>query len=204
MKRAHTLILIILVVDNQYTLALLFNHTIEVHNLHTQEIVQVLQLPRAPSPSSPPSSLSSSIAFQPRALIRVWGAGLDLGPAGGGIDKIDLVDITISSTKLPLSTVFDPKNPPRTPTKRTRGDEVTLYSGGEKETKKKMRARVLLVGKNGLHAIAPLTLVVQADALIEKGRVEEAVKLADHVVSSSSSVPSFVVRFPSFSPVGKS
>lgn len=53
-----------------------------------------------------------------------------------------------------------------------------------KEGKKGARARTLLVGKNSLHVLAPLTLAAQADALIEKGRVEEAVALAGQMESS--------------------
>lgn len=56
-------------------------------------------------------------------------------------------------------------------------------------TEKGTRARTLLVGKNGLYALAPLTLVAQADALMEKGRVEDAVALAGQVESSEGGKP---------------
>lgn len=74
-KHCHTAI------EHPYVIALLQNNTIEIHSLHTQEIVQVLSLAnilKQPSstPSSPalgsftsPSTPATSQGIQPRALI---------------------------------------------------------------------------------------------------------------------------------------
>lgn len=46
----------------------------------------------------------------------------------------------------------------------------------------------LIVGKNSLYGLTPLTLVAQADALLEKGRVEDALSLADQLEKASGSI----------------
>ncbi|KAI5477112.1 TGF beta receptor associated protein [Pseudohyphozyma bogoriensis] len=149
-----------LVVDMPYAAALLFNDTIEIHSVNTQEIVQVIQLPKS-SPSSP-------FALQPRSLIRSW-EGLELGAATGGT-KTDVIS-------LPLLPSTDG---PRTPTRRREASDASSVSKA-KGKGKATAARTILVGKNSVHALTPLTLVVQADALMEKGRFEEALSLADQL-----------------------
>lgn len=42
-----------------------------------------------------------------------------------------------------------------------------------------------MLGKNGILALTPLTLLVQAEALLEKGRTSEAVELAERSTSVS-------------------
>lgn len=42
-------------------------------------------------------------------------------------------------------------------------------------------AKTLLVGKDSMYALCPLTLVVQAEALINNSRVEDALNLLDAV-----------------------
>ena len=41
------------------------------------------------------------------------------------------------------------------------------------------RSNVLIIGSNSIHSLLPATLIAQADALLERHRLEEAVDLAD-------------------------
>ncbi|BGP41415.1 hypothetical protein JCM10449v2_005395 [Rhodotorula kratochvilovae] len=173
-----------LVIDSQYSIALLHNNTIEIHSIHTQEIVQVVTLPSSSS-SGPPSPL----AFQPRSLLRS-SLGLELGSATGA-HKIEPV-----SVPLVPAYVASLASPPRTPTKRKSSRATTISSfaslhdstatttdGGAPG--KRALTRILVVGRNGLYALSPLTLVVQADALLDKGREDDARMLADGYAKSA-------------------
>ncbi|BGP09381.1 hypothetical protein JCM10049v2_005249 [Rhodotorula toruloides] len=172
-----------LVVDSQYSIALLYNNTIEIHSIHTQEIVQVVQLP-----SSSPAASPSPLDFQPRSLFRS-ALGLELGAATGA-QKIEPVHVPL----LPSSPAKS--DPPRTPTKRASRasiSSVSIHSGisgvtanSEDRPGKRTLTRVLVVGRNGLYSLSPLTLVVQADALIDKGRDTDALALADNFAKSAS------------------
>ncbi|GAA6055225.1 hypothetical protein JCM3770_000723 [Rhodotorula araucariae] len=171
-----------LVIDSQYSIALLHNNTIEIHSIHTQEIVQVVTLPSSTS-SAPPSPLS----FQPRSLLRS-ALGLELGSATGA-HKIEPVTAALLPS-LPAST-----SPPETPTKRKSSRASissaaslsgTITRSGENAPGKRALTRVLVVGRNGLYALSPLTLVVQADALIDKGREDDALALADNFAKSAA------------------
>uniref|UniRef100_A0A0K3C490 BY PROTMAP: gi/472583522/gb/EMS21155.1/ TGF beta receptor associated protein [Rhodosporidium toruloides NP11] gi/647396884/emb/CDR39543.1/ RHTO0S04e06238g1_1 [Rhodosporidium toruloides] n=1 Tax=Rhodotorula toruloides TaxID=5286 RepID=A0A0K3C490_RHOTO len=172
-----------LVVDSQYSIALLYNNTIEIHSIHTQEIVQVVQLP-----SSSPAASPSPLDFQPRSLFRS-ALGLELGAATGA-QKIEPVDVPL----LPSSPAKS--DPPRTPTKRASRASISSASirsgisgatgSSEDRPGKRTLTRVLVVGRNGLYSLSPLTLVVQADALIDKGRDADALALADNFAKSAS------------------
>lgn len=156
-------------VDPLYSIALLHNNTIEIHSLHTQEIVQVVSLPTSSSP----------LALQPRSLFYSH-SGIDLGSATGA-NKVELV----SAPLLP-SSVLPPW--PTTPTRRHRSS-MSSSSGRGQQDKGKGKGtatKTLVIGKNSLYGLTPLTLVVQADALMEKGRVEEALAMADQVEKAGS------------------
>ncbi|GAA5956387.1 hypothetical protein JCM21900_000171 [Sporobolomyces salmonicolor] len=156
-----------LVVDSQYSIALLHNNTVEIHSIHTQEIVQVVTLPVSSSPFS----------FQPRSLVRS-SSGLELGNATGA-NKVELISLPL----LPQSH----SQPPHTPTKRSSRTSISsLFTRDEKGKAKGTTTKTLVVGRNGLYALTPLTLVVQADALIDKGRLDDALALADNFAKSAS------------------
>ena len=146
-----------LAVDGPYAVALLHNHTVEIHSLHTLEIVQLVQLPNASSPAS----------LQPKSLVRSW-EGLHLGPKPGQ-SKSDLITVPLLGGG---GGYFEPA-PPRTPSKRSADPNATA-------------TRTLILGKNSLYALAPLTLIVQADALLDNGRAEEALSLAERIEQSST------------------
>jgi hypothetical protein len=145
---------------------LLHNNTIEIHSIHTQEIVQVIHLP----------SSSSPLALQPRSLVYSW-TGLDLGSATGAIK--------LESTSVPLLPSPSAPSWPTTPTKAGRMS-ISAKDEGVKGKGKGTATRTLIVGKNSLYGLTPLTLVVQADALMEKGRVEDALALADQLEKSGT------------------
>lgn len=171
------------VVDSQYSIALLYNNTIEIHSIHTQEIVQVVQLS-----SSSPTSSPTPFDFQPRSLFRS-ALGLELGAATGA-QKIEPVDVPL----LPSSAARS--EPPRTPTKRASRASISsasirsgvsgLTCSSDDRPGKRTLTRVLVIGRNGLYSLSPLTLVVQADALIDKGRDADALALADNFAKSAS------------------
>ncbi|GAA6028594.1 hypothetical protein JCM8097_007301 [Rhodosporidiobolus ruineniae] len=170
-----------LVVDSQYSIALLHNNTIEIHSIHSQEIVQVVQLPV--SSSVPPSPLS----FQPRSLAKSW-MGLELGHATGA-NKLEVVSVPLLPYSASPSSSSARPEPPSTPTRRSRasissasirsGLTTATSSSSPSPSERPTTTRVLVVGRNGLYALTPLTLVIQADALIERGREEDAMRLAE-------------------------
>ncbi|GAA5906255.1 hypothetical protein JCM6882_006088 [Rhodosporidiobolus microsporus] len=175
-----------LVVDSQYSIALLSNNTVEIHSLHSQEIVQVVTLPTSPSPSSSsaPSLLST---FQPRALVKSW-LGLELGSATGA-NKLEIVDVPLLPSSSSSAAGEPPSTPPRrrsrshsrtslTPSLRSSlrsPTDASSPSGPGRPT----TTRILLQGRNGLFALTPLTLVVQVDALLERGREGDAERLVE-------------------------
>lgn len=177
----------------------------------TLEIVQVIPLPTSTSPYS----------LQPRSLIHSW-SGLNLN--GEANNKIQLVnvpmfkdftigfDLTSTTTNdnndsrsstppPPPSTLSNQTTPKKTPTRRqssTRIDNVGSKSSKGKEVTK---ARTLVVGKNSLLALAPWTLVAQADALFDKGRSEDAIALAKQIEGIGSKIKvSFLIVSCSFFP----
>ncbi|TNY19371.1 hypothetical protein DMC30DRAFT_448017 [Rhodotorula diobovata] len=186
-----------LVIDGQYSIALLYNNTVEIHSIHTQEIVQVVTLPSS-SPSSSSSSLPSlgptpsPQSFQPRSLLRSP-LGLDLGRATGA-HKLELVDVPLvlrpsAARAPPPGGGGTAGSPPRTPTKPRRPRPDLAHSppppGPSRGTRPHALTRVVLVARNALYALSPLTLVVQADALIDKGRDDDAKALADGCAKSA-------------------
>ncbi|GAA6019435.1 hypothetical protein JCM8202_001808 [Rhodotorula sphaerocarpa] len=166
-----------LVVDGQYTIALLHNNSIEVHSIHTQEIVQVVMLA---SPSGPDASLAA------RSLHRSF-MGLQIGAATGA-HKVELVDVPL----LPPSAATLSSGSPRTPTKRRSRasfSSSSIRSGVSRQTEpgseKRALTRILVSGRNGVFALSPMTLVVQADALLDKGRDADARTLAENFAKSA-------------------
>lgn len=162
-------------VDPVYSIALLHNNTVEIHSLATQVITQVVSLPTSSSP----------LALQPRSLLYSW-PGLDLGYATG-VYKTELV-------ALPLLAPPPSSSVPSTPTKATHRASVSsaslraLDNRGTKGTS----TRTFVVGKNSLYALTPLTLVVQADALIDKGRMDDALELVKQAERSVNPKANYV------------
>lgn len=166
------------VVDGQYTVALLYNNTIEVHSIHTQEITQVVTL------SSPSNGLDAP--FQPRHLYRS-ALGLEFGAATGA-HKVDLVDVPLlPASSTTAAAAGQRSEPPRTPTKRSSRASIssasvrsTMSRGPEGVAEKRALSRILVTGRNGVYTLSPMTLVVQADALLDKGRDADALALAEN------------------------
>ncbi|GAA5867831.1 hypothetical protein JCM8547_003390 [Rhodosporidiobolus lusitaniae] len=165
-----------LVIDGPHSFALLLNSTIEIHSLSTLEIVQVV-------------SLSSLPSFQPRSLARapLSLGGLELGAATGR-NKLEVVEVSLipSSRPEPPSTPPPASRRPRASSSfsssfslRSSASPTTTTSPGPPA-----ETRIVVAGKNGLYGLTPLTLVVQADALIEKGREMDAKRLAEEFEAS--------------------
>ncbi|GAA5939746.1 hypothetical protein JCM3775_001615 [Rhodotorula graminis] len=198
-----------LVIDGQYSVALLHNHTVEIHSIHSQEIVQVVQLstlssiPSSPSLSSSSTSTSTStsttpstsnpsahaLAFEPRALVRS-SEGLELDGKATGRWKTEWCEVPLRAGAS-AGRSSSASSPPRTPTKRqapsgsgsgsASAQRASRTSGRSSATRtgSAVSTRILVTGRNALYALSPLTLVVQVDALLERGRAEDARALVD-------------------------
>jgi hypothetical protein len=116
--------------------------------------------------------------LEPRSLAVCGGEGLTISGGHG--------EARLEPARVPLVCKYPPiaeGEPPRTPTHQkplpvaphTPGDSTPSgVSGG-------LSTRTLVVGKNSVYAICPLTLVAQADALLDKDRVDDAVGLAEQI-----------------------
>ncbi|GAA5933539.1 uncharacterized protein JCM15063_001342 [Sporobolomyces koalae] len=155
-----------LVVDQQYSIALLWNNTIEIHSLLTQEIVQVVTLPQ------------DNVGI--KTLIRAHQDGIEVSHATGA-SKVELVQIPLSQ-----NSASNAKEPPTTPpSKRRDPDRRSRVTPSKTQTTKLKTTRILVIARNSLYALTPLTLVVQADALLDKGRVEDCLQLVQQVEQAS-------------------
>ncbi|GAA5904811.1 hypothetical protein JCM8208_001362 [Rhodotorula glutinis] len=181
-----------LVIDGQYSVALLHNHTVEIHSIHSQEIVQVVQLsslslsstfPSSPSPSStststaPSSSSAHALAFEPRALVRS-SEGLELDAKATGRWKTEWCEVPLRPG---ANAARSASSPPRTPTKRRAAPSSASATRASRTgaAASAVSTRIFVTGRNALYALSPLTLVVQVDALLERGRAEDARALVE-------------------------
>lgn len=71
---------------------------------------------------------------------------------------------------------------PRTPSRRSISHSASPSISKDART----LAKTLVVGKNGLYALVPLTFVAQAEALIAKDRLQDALQLAGQIESAGS------------------
>lgn len=142
--------------DDDHAVALLWNDTIEIHSLVTQELVQLIQL----------TDLTSS-PLHPKSLISCHtSGGLDLGGSFNGMNKLEIVHVGLRRARVGKA--------PMTPVKNSRSTKEKKRNAGG-------GTRTLLVGRNCLWALSPLTVVKKADALLEKGRGEECLKLVEGI-----------------------
>lgn len=166
---------------------MLYNNTIEIHSSITLEIVQVIPLPINSNPNSPYS-------LQPRSLIHSW-SGLNLtsrnNASGEGVNnKIDLVLVNLlnDTNNVIGKSNFNSINQMTTPTKSNQNRRKSEVAEAQNQKKKnQIKARTLVIGKNSLLALAPWTLVAQADALFDKGRGEDAIALAKQIEGADTS-----------------
>jgi hypothetical protein len=193
-------------VDYPYIIALLQNNTIEVHSIHTQEIIQVMQVSSvAPTDSLSPAHAADSLSpspatraerIQPRSLVSTT-AGfpsrvvhLSAGDPGfapllvpqmshmNSLEKIEVKLVPIIQIEKEIPETQTAIHPPSTPKK-----DSALSAARPKPVRTTSKylstvvAKTLLVGKDSIFALCPLTLVVQAEALINNNRVEDALNL---------------------------
>jgi hypothetical protein len=141
------------VVDHPYVAALLRNNTVEIHSLVTQEIVQVISLPHT---------------LEPRWLAACGGNGLVIS-GGHSEARLELKPVPL----LRKASMPSEGEPPRTPT-HVQPPPPTGIS-------ENVSSKTLVLGRNSIYALCPLTLIAQADALLDKDRVEDAVRLAEQI-----------------------
>lgn len=127
--------------------------------IHSYETQELVQLINLPILPEPNS-------FQPRSLSRAW-PGIDIGGSPTS-EKTKMISI-------PLIPLFSSAPPTPNPSPKLEKEERQL-------------ARTLLLGKNSLYALVPLTLVAQAEALIEKDRLADALSLINQIESSGSNL----------------
>ncbi|KLO19340.1 hypothetical protein SCHPADRAFT_935413 [Schizopora paradoxa] len=182
-----------LCLDFPYVLTLMRNKTIEVHNVETQNIAQVVSpasttSTASPTLSSPQRSSSSpkSTVLEPRRA-NICPAGFVV-PASQGTDSLRLVSVTLSP-----SLVEDGEEksmqftlPP--------SDSLLPSSSSTQSASRQAnlpRARSIVISSTvpepgqkatwALQALLPATLVSQAEALLppQAQRIEEAIELAE-------------------------
>lgn len=168
-------------VDAIHVTALLHNNTIEIHSLHTLEIVQVLHI--------------AASSFLPRSLARL-ARPFDIGSSTNA-SKVDIISLPLlpppSSPSSAMTDLF------RTPTRSRSYRCHSLVPAAARKVP--MLSKTFLLGKNAVYALAPLTLVAQVDALLEKDRYREALDLAARIEAADS--PTFNVSVhPSVSLLG--
>lgn len=245
------------VMDYPYIISLLQNNNIEIHNLHTQELVQSIDLTHPPillepsatdstrgedagpnrpsphpvtSPSGPvnhfqPRLLASCTAgfparrsstnrnvaqsrgsLSPLAVPKVGSANslikvrLKLLPPKGLLDN-DEVGLDTLSSAVPVKAVEAPSTPkrlqPSSAPKATSALTATRPSDSPRQFARfratstsaivTVSASTLVLGKDSVLAICPLTLVAQADKLFEKGLPEQALLLLDAIGTLNTS-----------------
>lgn len=144
--------------DYPYVTALLPNHTIEIHNLESQSIVQVVPLSLPPSPEvTSPSSFHFLVS----------------SPSGY------LVPFTQQTNKLKLLPVKLIPNPDGSGGPEVQPANKSVRSEGSPRTPAFPRAQVLLVSNSSLQCLLPSTIISQAEALLDIRRIEDAVDLAE-------------------------
>lgn len=196
--------------DYPYIIALLQNNTIEVHSIQTQEIIQILQLSSmsvktAFSPQNTSSTLSPSSSIkleriQPRSLVSTT-AGFPsrviplskgdpsfaplLVPQLGHMNSLEKVEVKLRKEGQVPDAPKTPGQADATPATPKRASALTAARPTPVRNTSKylstVAAKTLLVGKDSVFALCPLTLVVQAEALIDNNRVEDALRLLDAV-----------------------
>lgn len=209
-------------------IALLQDNSLEIHNIVSQELVQVIQLATLFTPrsmSSPISSVTSTPnahsqalpitspqnggkvdMFQPRVLVscsagfpdRKFNAGSAtafsplLVPHSSSSLHLDMTQISLfpksaeaaSIPALDDTTPSAKMSPPVTPRRerqvpQTSGVAATRPSVSRRVTThiSTVPASTLIIGRDAVLGLCPLTLVAQADALIDNNRVEDALRL---------------------------
>ncbi len=177
-------------IDYPYVLALMRNRTIEVHNVETQMIAQIV----APaSPASPPSSPRRSSSSQKATVleprrVNLCPAGFVV-PASQGTDSLRLVSVTLSPSLVNDGEEMLSKFtlPP--------SESLLPSSNSDQSTSRQAinlpRARSVVISSSvaepgqkatwALQALLPATLVSQAEALLppQAQRIEEAIELAE-------------------------
>lgn len=152
------------VVDYPYVVALLRNNSIEVHSLHTQEIVQVLRVEEG---------------LDARTLSAVIGGnggntgfgGLKIGAAAGEA-KIRQIPFRFFE---PSSVSLDE------PRMRSLASSNSISSAKSSRGEEATTTRTVVICRNALLCLTPLTLVAQAEAFMVSNRVVDAVNLARQV-----------------------
>ncbi|GAA6016850.1 hypothetical protein JCM11491_001827 [Sporobolomyces phaffii] len=152
--------------EGGYSIALLWNATIEIHGLSSQELRQVVQLPSTAIGGAMHDFGRSATSW--RGMLSVTG-GIHLGH-----------DQRTRFVQIPLlgggggttSTV------PSTPTKSVPRKRVAVGGADPEDDEGRTLTKTLVVvGKNSLYGLVPLTKLVQADTFIEQGRVTECLDL---------------------------
>lgn len=208
------------VVDNSFVIALLSDNTLEIHNLVTQELLQVLHLTTALTPrtldstTSPPSTPSGggvetpgaamhlpnkADIFQPRMLI-ACSAGFPtrnfqpntsnafsplVVPHSGSSANLDKVKIPVVADTAEITTrsnALGESTNPQTPVRNTR--HASSLTAGRPSSSRRISSHVstvpsstLLMGRDVILGLCPLTLVAQADAYVSNGRIDDALKM---------------------------
>lgn len=183
----------------------------EIHTIHTQELVQVLQLSSLslrsldmaedPSKHLSPSPAGGKVEkIQPRYLASTT-AGFPSRMAGAisgdpsfapllvpqiGHNSLEKIEVRLSSRSASNgnrqeATKPMQDEPPSTPKKRSILSATRPSQGRQSQYSAPIASKTLLVGRDSIFALCTNTLVVQAEALVIKNRIEDALNLLDAV-----------------------
>jgi len=176
-------------IDFPYIAALLPNRSIEIHNLDSLQLAQVIYPPELSSVFLEPRLLAGSLGF--------------LTPSSHRIERLGVVSVPVipppprDAEAQDNANGLEPKGsgltPPPTPSKpSTEGSQEdprpTLHS----------RSGIIVIGTNGIQALVPTTLVTQAEALLKDNRMEDLLAMVDQtrrrISSNTSGVEDDTVR----------
>ncbi|EGG05431.1 uncharacterized protein MELLADRAFT_88075 [Melampsora larici-populina 98AG31] len=144
-------------VDETHVLALLFNGTIEIHSLETQELLQTIELP---------------IGLEPRTLSSTK-FGLSL-PGKSFDSDFELIKSRFSSNQpQDLSSPTTPTIPHH---------RNSSYKSNEVPA---CQSSLLLVGRDSVHALCTKPFLTQVESLISSLRWDDALRLVESTVAKS-------------------
>jgi hypothetical protein len=150
--------------DYPYVTSLLPNGNIEVHELETQSLRQVL---------------SSTSAISPIALGRSTHGFVV--PSGNQKHDLDLVDFPLLEPGAPDTSDIEERaagGGPSNSQTPTPGDAASAFLSTTKHRTRQSKASILAVCTDAIYALAVPTLIQQIDTLINAHKLNEATNLA--------------------------
>lgn len=139
------------------------NKLIEIHNLETQSLVQVVSpssdRPRSTPPTSPGNAELRQVIFSHHGY---------LVPSADRAEKLQLVPAELFQPDVDTGTAPISHPPSKTVASRPRVGSTSFP-----------RSTILVISNNSIHSLIPSTLISQAESLLESHRLQDVLDLAD-------------------------